>query len=121
MALLDYFIPSSITARLTDLLLSQQRIEVRLAAIEGHLQHSILTGDRIMTTLAEIKDLTVTAFAENTESLQLAIAKIDELKARLPDPADGALADQIAESLRGQIAANDEFQAKLNPPTEPTS
>lgn len=121
MALLDYFIPSSITARLTDLLLGQRQIETRLSVIEQDLQYSILTGDQIMTTLTEIKDLTVTAFAENTESLQLAITKIDELKARLPDPADGALADQIAESLRGQIAANDEFQAKLNPPAEPTS
>jgi len=69
-----------------------------------------------MTTLTELKDLATTAFQENTDSLNLALTKIDELKAKLPNPEDGAIADAIAEGLRGQIAANDEFQAKLNPP-----
>ncbi len=76
-----------------------------------------------MTSLKEIKNLTTTAFAENSESSQLAITKIDELKAKLPNPEDGAIAVEIAEALRSQIAANDEFQAKLNPPPteEPVS
>lgn len=83
MPFLDYLIPSSITTRLTDLLLGQQRIEARLAVIESHLQHSILTGEKIMQTLTELKDLA------------------------------------SAESLKGLSAANDAFQASLNPPPAP--
>lgn len=123
MSLFDYFIPPSVAAKLTDILLGIQRIEVRLAANEGlteNLLHLFVsTGETIMTSLTELKELTTTAFAETSESLTLAITKIEELKAKLPNPEDGALADQIADSLRAQIAANDAFQAKLNPPADP--
>lgn len=55
MAFLDYLIPPSITAKLTDLLLGQQRIEARLAVIEDHLQHCIFTGEQILARLEELK------------------------------------------------------------------
>lgn len=70
----------------------------------------------IMTALTELKGLATTAFAENRESLNKALDKIDELKDKVPDPSDQQIVEDVASLLRNQIAVNDEFQARLNPP-----
>lgn len=71
-----------------------------------------------MSKIQELKDLAATAFRENSESLDLAITKIEELKDKLPSEEDAAAIAEITDGLRRQIAANDEFQAKLSPPAE---
>lgn len=70
----------------------------------------------IMTSLTELKDLATVAFAENSESLGKALALIEELKSKIPNPSDQQIVEDVASLLRNTIAANDEFQAKLNPP-----
>lgn len=105
----------SVITKLTEIQLSQARTERLLADLGNQLTANDRKVELIMTTLTELKDLAAKAFQENSDSLTLALTRIDELKARLPNPEDGAIADTIAEGLRAQIAANDDFQAKLNP------
>ncbi|HMV51703.1 MAG TPA: hypothetical protein PLD20_12955 [Blastocatellia bacterium] len=114
MSVWDYLAPS-ITGRLTSLQLGMQRIEEHLAELFNQVTAQ---GEKLMSNILELKELAVTAFAENTESLNLAIAKIEELKSKLPSDEDAAAIEEITASLRRQIEANDEFQAKLSPPAE---
>lgn len=71
--------------------------------------------ERIITMkLAELKELAVEGFRENNESLELALQKIEELKANQTNPADAAEIENLAASFREQIKSNNEFQAKLS-------
>lgn len=110
MSLWDYLAPS-ITGKLTTLTLGQNRIEQQVAELKRQ-------GDQLMSKIQELKELAATAFRENSESLTLAIAKIEELKAKLPSDEDAAAIDAITAGLRQQISTNDEFQATLSPQEE---
>ena len=116
MPLSDYWPFAAINQKL-DALGSGQSVITRAQQDQARMIAAVFSRlGVIMTTLSDLKTLATTAFAENSESLNKALEKIDELKGKIPEPSDQQIVEDIASLLRNQITSNDEFQEKLKTP-----
>lgn len=90
-----------------------------LLDINNKLDQLIEAKGEIMLNLENLKTSVADLTREVGETFTAVNKALDEIKAKLPDPSDQAVIDNITAMVNAQVASLDAFQAQLSEPTSP--